>query len=701
MSEILTPEVTHAPRPEFNAGSVVISHFSPSPEGFEIQTDESIRRKAPDVQLGLTAEQKLRLKAGMQREMQFNAVGEVRDARTALREARERGADAEEIAQLSSAYEEQRQRYTKGMVGKVGIREVRQEGNTLVVKPKFVSFPVYNEFSRPSDSPEILDLSAVVGEAMIVRTADGRIVIQHRAIEKQRLDEDKPTRGNASYTDIPGASVAGMVDPTLQSPDRLKGTPDPVTTESIKAGILKEAGEELGLGPEHLDKMRIVGVAHDKIKIHDEILLLADSNLTASQIRETSRTSKRNKNLGDIDFEEKFIDIPGTPKAIETLLTEVRCPLPPTHAAALVAAGYSLVLQEQGLEEANKWRTRLETGIRDNYREMDRMVATYYDKHPEALTQVPERFWGKNIPGRNPNGYTPAYGAGEQGLDEFDDAMVETGLMPETRRVVPEADLFDVDGVLTDPAEKRVPDEVLTTLISKLESGSPVGLNTGRSIAWLEERLIRPLLDRVTDKSILTNFVAIGEKGGTWLTFNADGEAHHGKAKGLPVLPADLKDRVQQLVQDQYADSMFYDASKETMVTIEMHDGYDRNEFHRRQEVLVEDLATILADYPETSSYRTDPTNIATDVESPYVGKALGADRFLQFLKDRNIKPQQFKTYGDSTSDMEMADELERRKKQVEMVYVGDRQKLGEPSKDYPVTYVPGFVQGTLSYLNG
>jgi hypothetical protein len=491
-----------------------------------------------------------------------------------------------------------------------------------------------------------------------------------------------------------------LVDPTLQSPDRVKGTPDPVTTETLKAGILKEAGEELGLDAEHLDKLRIVGVAHDKIKIHDEILLLADSKLTAAQIRETSRNSKRNKNLGDADFEEKFIDIPGTPDAIETLLTKVKCPLPPTHAAALVAAGYSLVLQEQGIEAANQWRTRLEAGVRENYQDMDRMVAAYYDKHPEALTQVPERFWSKNIPGRNPNGYTPAYGAGEQGLDEFDDAMVDAGLTHETRRIVPEADLFDVDGVLTDPAEKTVPEEVFALLIRKLEAGSPVGLNTGRSIAWLEERLIKPMLDRVTDTSILTNFVAIGEKGGTWLTFNAEGEAHYGKAKGLPTIPAELKDRVQQLVTDKYAASMFYDATKETMVTIEMHDGYDREMFHREQSALVEDLTPILADYPETSSYRTDPTNIATDVESQYVGKSLGAERFLKFLKDRNIKPLEFKTYGDSASDMEMADELERRNKKVEMVYVGDRQKLGEPTKDYPVTYVPGFVHGTLSYLN-
>lgn len=399
-------------------------------------------------------------------------------------------------------------------------------------------------------------------------------------------------------------------------------------------------------------------------------------------------------------FEEKFVDIEATPQAVETLLTQVHCPLPPTHAAALVAAGYSLVLQEQGLQAADEWKKRLEQGVSENYQTMNHMVASFYDKHPKALLQVPERFWGKNVPARTTHGYTPAYGPEEQGLPSFEDEMVRTGLIPETRTTVDTAYLFDVDGVLSDPREKRVTEEgIYTSVIERLQRGEPVGLNTGRSTEWMEERIIRPILEKIQDKSVLANFVAIGEKGGTWITFDEQGNMHHGRAQAISV-PEDLNERARRLVEEKYGDSMFFDATKETMISIEMHDGYDLAEFTRRQAQLTEELVQILSETGQEKIYKVDPTTIATDIESPHVGKALGADRFLQFLTDRDIKPVQFKAFGDSASDLEMADELERKGRQVDFVYVGDRAKLGNVTKDYPIEYVGGFSQGTLEYLN-
>lgn len=715
---------------EFNGRSFTISALSLSPEGFEFRTRESIRRR-PDYYLtrqkGISEEdtpgllgdkQRTRLQSAVKREIGFQGAGDFlkakgawQEAKRELSEAKNNNADPETIDRLtekvSATWEERRkfaespdrERYVRGMPGKIGIRNLQQEGNILAADAKFVSYPVYNEFSSPQNSREVLDWSSLVGTAMIVRSADGRIVVQHRAIEKRRLHEEKMTRGNASYTDIPGASVAGLVDVSLKSPDRIKGTPDPVDTDSVKAGILKEAGEELGLGADDLEKVRIVGIAHDNVKIHDEILLLADSKLTSEQIRETSRTSNRNKNLGDADFEEKFVDIEATPEAIQVLLTQVRCPLPPTHAAALVAAGYSLVLQDHGIEAADSWKAQLEQGVQENYREMDEMVKAYFDKHPETLTQVPERFWGKNVPVRNLHGYTPAYGPEEQGLPSFEDEMVRTALIPETRRHVENAYLFDVDGVLSDPREKRVTEEgIYTRVIERLQRGEPVGLNTGRSTEWMEERIIRPLLEKLQDKSVLANFVAIGEKGGTWITFDEKGNMYHGRAQAISV-PQDLNERVRQLVEEKYGDSMFFDATKETMISIEMKDGYKVEEFAKRQAELEGELAQILAETGQENTYKIDPTTIATDIESPHVGKALGADRFLQFLKDQDIKPARFIAFGDSRSDLEMADELERKQKSVEFVYVGDRAKLGNPQKGYPIEYIEGFSQGTLAYL--
>ena len=259
--------------------------------------------------------------------------------------------------------------------------------------------------------------------------------------------------------------------------------------------------------------------------------------------------------------------------------------------------------------------------------------------------------------------------------------------------------LFDVDGVLTDPQEKRVTEpELFDQIIIKLQRHEPVGLNTGRSIEWLVERIVTPLLEKLHDKSLLQHFIVIGEKGGTWTAFDKEGNMHHEKMEELTI-SHDVIEDAKVLVEQKYGDAMFFDATKETMLSIEMHDAFDLDRFHQRQKALVKDLKRLLKKYKLQNIYRIDPTTIATDVESPKVGKALGADRFLQFLKKMDLEPQEFETFGDSKSDFEMSDELHKRGKKVKMIYVGDRLKLGEFPTEYPVDYIEGFCQGTLQYL--
>jgi hydroxymethylpyrimidine pyrophosphatase-like HAD family hydrolase len=267
---------------------------------------------------------------------------------------------------------------------------------------------------------------------------------------------------------------------------------------------------------------------------------------------------------------------------------------------------------------------------------------------------------------------------------------------PEVVKSVKTAYLFDVDGVLTDPAEKRVVEEGLFDEIDKrLKKGEPVGLITGRSNVWTMERMVKPLLDKISDKSYISNLAVIGEMGGTWVTFDEDGK--HLERKLDHVMPDELKDKVRALASQKYSDSMFYDETKETMITVEMRDGHDLDNFHERQEELREDIKKLLEE--QAKEYGVVNNNIATDVQRKGIDKTLAAERFLQFIKDKNIKPGRFITFGDSKSDFEMADELERRGKKVEMIFVGDKDKLGEIKKDYQIEYVGGFTSGTLKYL--
>lgn len=636
---------------------------------------------------------------------QFQDATFVTDARKVL-EAFDQGQDVptEKLAEYRSALDGLRKAYV-GRGKKIGIRNVTVDGDVVTADVKSVPFPVYIELAKPGHSDEVLDLSRLVGAAMILQTADEqpRLLVQHRAVSVQRLNEPKMTRGNASYTDIPGASVAGVVDASMRnSPLRQPGTPDRIDTDTIKSLIYKEAGEELGLGPEHLHDVIIAGIGQDRVKPHDEFLLLGKTNLTAAQVNEVSRKSNRNKNLGDADFEEKYLDIEASPAAIATLLTQVRCPLPPTHAAALVAAGYSLELQSNGIEVANLWRDQVEIGIRENYTAMDDIVRAYYAEYPEALNQVPERFLDKRPPKRDPEeGYNPSLAPIEQGLPELQDELVRVGLANETRIIVDEAELFDVDGVITDPFEKQADGRIVSYLTERLQSGVPIELNTGRSTEWVDQRVMPLLRERIGDISLLHNLLLVGEKAGTWTCRDGLGNEISGQSKALTV-PSDLQAEVERIVSEEFSHIMHVDPTKRTMISIEINDGMTdrKEEFAAAQQILVTKLTDALKNTGRQHQYIVDATTIATDIQSPYVGKDMGAIRFLQWLSDRGIKARRFVTFGDSASDAEMAMELQRRgNTDVTFVYVGPPGKLEGVKLPNNVVQFPGFNEGTVRYI--
>lgn len=259
--------------------------------------------------------------------------------------------------------------------------------------------------------------------------------------------------------------------------------------------------------------------------------------------------------------------------------------------------------------------------------------------------------------------------------------------------------LFDVDGVLSDPVEKKVIEQDLFGQLQELlQQGNPVGLNTGRSTSWMLERIIHPFIASLDNKATLINFIAIGEKGGTWITFDSLGKMTHGEDTALAV-PQAVKKAIKNLVKDKYSDAMFFDETKELMVSVEMHDKFSIQEYHERQKEFVTDAKQILKETNSEESFKIDPSTISTDIEEKHAGKALGAHLFLAWLERRGVVPEAFETFGDSPSDFAMSDELYRRGKSVTMIYVGDKKKVGEVTEQYPVVFIDGYSRGTLAHL--
>lgn len=672
-----------------------ITYLSSSPDGFDLTSDGVLGKTEGDhPPLHLDDVEKDQLRDAMKSEMEFQGAEKLRQTRREWRDAIKANAPAEVVSELGATFRVARQSYhERGK--KLGMRAIHlTDEDTLSGKFKIVHFPTYLRLATHGVRPEMKSYASAATASMSILTADQRLLIQHRGITKARITKPGFHQGNATYADIPGASAAGHLDASMRNIDRKRGTPDVVNKASVIKAIAKEVEEEIGIDASQLQNIRIAGLAENKVKPHDEFLLISATNLTAKEVHEASLASTKNKNLSDADFDERFIDIEASPEAISVLLGKVKCPLAPTHVALLVATGYNLELQRSDKATADLWKDRISKVIAENYDAINEQVRNFYDKNPEVLDQVPERYWGKHVPKRDPNAYDPAYGPEEQGLPSFENEMIRTGLLPETRRHIEKAYLLDVDGVITDPIEKRITNEaIIDALAEKLNIGEVVGLNSGRSTAWIESNVLPYIVEKVMNPDTLQNLIIIGEKGGTWTTFDENGVRTHDASPKL-VLPTGLQGDITSLMQDKYADSMFVGDLKSTMVSIEMRDGYDLSEFRKRQAAFANEAQFLLQDLPE---WKIDETTIATDFENIHVGKDLGADRFLEFLKARGITAGHVETFGDSASDIAMADELARRNVNTTFNYVGQRP-LGV-TKEYAIRIYGEHTDGTARAL--
>lgn len=272
---------------------------------------------------------------------------------------------------------------------------------------------------------------------------------------------------------------------------------------------------------------------------------------------------------------------------------------------------------------------------------------------------------------------------------------------PEQLQTVPVAWVFDVDGVVTDPIEKCVIDEgMYDEFIIRLERGEPVTFNTGRSLDFIEHQVTTPLLERIKaqgkDVSIMHRVYAVGEKGGIELIFNQNGSFQEVPDPRFSV-PETIQNQVRDLVNQSFSETTFYDETKRTMVSTEMKDGLDvENVFRPHQQRLLPELQHILAEHDPDKQFKIDPTTIATDIEDKRVGKALGARKTLDWLDKMDLKPELFVTFGDSSSDLPMAEELQKTHPTI-LVFVGE--DLAENNIERVKRPQAIYTAGTLEYL--
>ncbi len=262
--------------------------------------------------------------------------------------------------------------------------------------------------------------------------------------------------------------------------------------------------------------------------------------------------------------------------------------------------------------------------------------------------------------------------------------------------------LLDVDGPIASPIERRIViDSIVDDLLTLAAADIPIAFITGRSDAFMREQVVARLLAGGLDAR--AHVFGVFEKGGCWAPVTPQGlgelEIDHALA-----VPAAVRDAVEGLARERYADTMFVDKAKHVMISLEASVDVTPAEYQAAQSRYQDEVYALLCgldlgvrygdrEHPDADGdvpWRIDPTIISTDVESVQLDKDRGADRALDWFAARGVTAERWWSAGDSRSDYRMADAVHARG--IPVAHLDVRPAEGMLEREFEVATEPGLV---------
>lgn len=260
--------------------------------------------------------------------------------------------------------------------------------------------------------------------------------------------------------------------------------------------------------------------------------------------------------------------------------------------------------------------------------------------------------------------------------------------------------LLDIDGPIASPVTRSIAiPSIIDDLIALTAAGVPIAFITGRSDAFVREQVMQPLFAAGLDEALAqpgARMFAVFEKGAAWATVGSDGMGAAEVDRSVAV-PTELVERVRALHAADFDDTMFWDATKYAMISIEQRTDVAPAVFHEAQHRL-NDAAfaaavelglgirlrdTAVHDADGAIPWRIDPTIISTDIESVTLDKDKGAERALVHFAESGALPTLWRSVGDSRSDYLMADYVHAQG--IEVAHVDVRPADGILERPYRV----------------
>ncbi|GAB3126309.1 hypothetical protein [Glaciibacter psychrotolerans] len=255
--------------------------------------------------------------------------------------------------------------------------------------------------------------------------------------------------------------------------------------------------------------------------------------------------------------------------------------------------------------------------------------------------------------------------------------------------------LLDVDGPIASPVTRTVATpSIIDDLILLAGANVPIAFITGRSSAFIREEVIAPLVAAGLPANL--RMYGVCEKGAVWFPITAEGMGDT-VIDDTVALPQAVVDDLRTLVETRFGDTMFFDETKQAMVSVEQRTDVDHASFIAAQPAFNQAAFDIVSRHglgvrygdderPDATGavpFRLDPTIISTDVESITLDKDHGAKRALAFFAESGPLPDVWRSVGDSRSDYLMADHLHAAG--YDVAHVDVRPADGILERPYPV----------------
>ena len=224
--------------------------------------------------------------------------------------------------------------------------------------------------------------------------------------------------------------------------------------------------------------------------------------------------------------------------------------------------------------------------------------------------------------------------------------------------------LLDVDGPIASPVTRTIAiDSIIDDLLTLAAAGIPIAFITGRSEHFMRHQVISRLVAGSANHAGLdarAHVFGVFEKGGCWSPVIAHGLAPLEIDTAVAVPPT-LRNAVETLARQKYADTMFVDEGKHVMISIEQRIEVSSNDYRAAQLRFVTEVEKVMSKLAVGPGFRIDPTIISVDVESVTLDKDRGAARALDWFAGRGVSAERWWSVGDSRSDYLMADAVHAR----------------------------------------